>query len=205
MTTNKNFIRKHFFINRDLQGRYMITFCVPMLVMLVFLLFTLYFAAQTIVTTTTATIKQEIQDKTAYRFQDDFNPSVESYKELVRDINTYLREFSTNEKYRQVLLSSVLWVFGIGLFLVVIQVALLTVLFSHKLAGPVYRLEKVCYGLIDGNYTQKVTLRKGDDLHNLAELFNNVIGSTRERLRALRDAPDEEKKAEIARTMTLES
>lgn len=205
MANNKNFVRKHFFINRRLQGRYMITFLVPMLIMLLFMIFTLYFAAQTIVNTTTATIKQEIQDKMTERFQDDLNPSVETYQKYLQDINSYLRNFSTSEKYRRALLSSLMWVFGIGILLIIIQVTLLTIFFSHKLAGPIYRFERVFNNIIEGNYIQEIALRKGDDLVNLADLFNKVIIKTRERLIALKNAPDNEKRAEIAKTMKLDS
>ena len=93
--------------------------------------------------------------------------------------------------------------FGIGIFLIIVQIALLTIFFSHKLAGPLYRFEKVCHSLIEGNYTEGVYLRKGDEMQNLAVLFNDMLKLTRERLRALRDAPDQKKKDEIVSALKL--
>ena len=96
-----------------------------------------------------------------------------------------------------------MWVFGIGIFLIIVQIALLTIFFSHKLACPLYRFEKVCHGLIDGNYSEGVYLRKGDEMQNLARLFNEMIKLTGDRIKALRDAPDQTKKEEILSNLKL--
>jgi nitrogen fixation/metabolism regulation signal transduction histidine kinase len=194
----KKFERKHFFINRRLQGRYMLTFLIPMLIMLVFMLFTLYYASQSVVNNTTSTIKQGIQDKETAFLQDNQSPSVESYRLLFGDIKSFIRDYSRDTAYRRVLLSSLLMVFGTGILLVMIQIVLLTIYFSHKVAGPIYRFERMCHNIIEGDYSGGVSLRKGDEMQTLASLFNEVIGKTRERMTALRDADDEEKKKVIA-------
>jgi nitrate/nitrite-specific signal transduction histidine kinase len=197
------FVRKHFFINRKMQGRYMLTFFLPMLIMLGFFLFTLYFASQSIITTTTRIIKEEIDTKIAVQFQDQGQPSAEAYAALVKSIKSYIRDFSTNQKYRKALVSSLLWISGAGVFLIIIQIALLTVFFSHKVAGPLYRFEKACHQLIEGNYTEKVTLRKGDEMQNLAGLFNEMVIATNDRMRALCDAKNADKKEEIIASLKL--
>jgi nitrate/nitrite-specific signal transduction histidine kinase len=199
----KKFERKHFFINRRLQGRYMMTFLIPMLVMLVFMLFTLYFAAQTVVNTTTATIKQGIQDKEAVYFQDNPSPSAENYRALLGDVKSFLLNYSSDTTYRRVVLVSLLWVFGIGIFLVMIQIVLLTIFFSHKLAGPIYRFERLSHSLIEGDYTGEIVLRKGDEMQNLASLFNEVIARTRERICTLRDAVNDEQKRDVLTRIKL--
>ena len=55
--------------------------------------------------------------------------------------------------------------------LVMVQIVLLTVFFSHKVAGPVYRFEKVCHNMIAGDYTDQIHLRKGDEMQNLVASF----------------------------------
>jgi hypothetical protein len=55
----------------------------------------------------------------------------------------------------------------------------------------------VCQGIIDGNYTEKIFLRKGDEMQNLARLLNDMIRLSDERLAALRDAKTEEEKTRI--------
>ncbi len=194
MNAKQGFVRKHFFIDRKLQGRYMLTLLVPMLILLLFFLVTLYFASQSIVSTTTNTIKEDVESKTELAFQDQANPAVEAY---LADIKNYLREFSSDAKYRRAVLERLLLIFGAGILIIVVQIALLTVFFSHKLAGPIYRFEKVCNNMIEGNYTEKIYLRKGDEMQNLARLFNDVISLSGERLAALRDAKTDQDKAHI--------
>ena len=181
----------------------MLTFILPMFIMLAFFLVTLYFGSQSITATTTRIIKEEIDNKIAVQLQDQGQPSPEAYASLVKSIKSYVRDFSTNQKYRKALLSSLLWIFGVGIFLIIIQIALLTVFFSHKLAGPLYRFEKACHSVIQGNYTERVTLRKGDEMQNLAGLFNELVSVTGDRMRALREAQNEPKKDEIISSIKL--
>ena len=199
----KPFVRKHFFIDRKLQGRYMLTFLIPMLVLLVFMLFTLYMASQAIINTTTRIIKRDIESRIALEFQDQTSPTVAQYETVFRSITGYIRSFSSNKEFKRDLLVSLLWVFGVGVFLVIIQVVLLTIFFSHKVAGPIYRLERVCHNLINGQYTDQIRLRKGDEMQNLANLLNEAIRLTRERMVALKDENDTEKKKKVASALQL--
>jgi hypothetical protein len=197
------FERKHFFIDRSFQGRYMITFLIPMLIMLLFLLFTLYFASQSIIKTTTDIIRDNIEITIASQLQDKPNPTVDLYKAVISDIGTQLRSFSSDVKYRHALITSLLWVFGAGLAVVIAEIVVLTIFFSHKVAGPVYRFERVCHGVIDGNYTEAIKLRKGDDLQNLARLLDSVVQLSRQRIVALRDEQDKQKRDEITSALKL--
>ncbi len=196
MNAKQGFVRKHFFIDRKIQGRYMLTLLVPMLILLLFFLVTLYYASQSIVSTTTRVIKEDLESKTEVTFQDQVNPAVEMY---MTNIKTYLRDFSSNAKYREAVLERLVLIFGIGILLIVAQIALLTVFFSHKLAGPIYRFERACANVIAGNYTEQIFLRKGDEMQNLARLLNDVVRLSAERLAALRDAAtDDERKKVIS-------
>jgi nitrate/nitrite-specific signal transduction histidine kinase len=203
VNNKQGFVRKHFFIDRKLQGRYMMTLLIPMLIMLVFFLIVLYSASQSIVGTTTRIIKEEVENKIAVQLQDQQNPSVESYQSLVNNIKSYIRNFSSDAKYRRAVLQSLMWIFGIGILIIVVQIALLTIFFSHKLAGPVFRFEKMCHTMIDGNYTDKIYLRRGDEMQNLAGLINEVIRVTDERLAALRNAKTEEEKNKIVSSLKI--
>ncbi len=179
------FSRKHFFIDRSLQGKYMITFLIPMLIMLAFMLLTLYFASQAIISSTTRIMKREVENTIAVQLQDQTNPSVEQYRNVIDKLQNNVRDFADNGDLKRELLTTLLWIFGIGLLLVVIQIVLLTIFFSHKLAGPVFRFEKVCHNIIAGDYTDHIKLRKGDQLQNLANLLNEAVRVTNERIGAL--------------------
>lgn len=74
-----------------------------------------------------------------------------------------------------------------NLFLVSPLVFILALLFSHRIAGPVYRIEKTLDEIAKGNLGLKIRLREGDELVDLAyminsmtERFNNTIVSDRD-------------------------
>jgi methyl-accepting chemotaxis protein len=50
---------------------------------------------------------------------------------------------------------------------------------SHRIAGPVYRLEKELDDRLDGKKTGPIRLRKKDELHILADKINRLIEKVR--------------------------
>jgi len=52
---------------------------------------------------------------------------------------------------------------------------ILGLLFSHKIAGPVYRIEKTLQDISKGNLGLKIRLREGDELVDLAYIINNLV------------------------------
>lgn len=48
---------------------------------------------------------------------------------------------------------------------------------SHKIAGPIYRIEKFLGTMGTGDLTGRITLRKGDELVSLADAINRLVGS----------------------------
>ncbi|MBU4304644.1 MAG: HAMP domain-containing protein [Candidatus Omnitrophica bacterium] len=50
-----------------------------------------------------------------------------------------------------------------------------SIIVSHKVAGPVYHLQKVAREVARGDLTRSVHLRRDDELKNLSEAFNSVI------------------------------
>jgi len=195
--SGKTFERKHFFIDRKLQGRYMVSFLVPMLVMLVFMLTMLYLAADTILSATTDIMRKELEDIKVTRLLDIAEPSVQDYHDVLESSAQYLRGFTGTRDYRKAVLSSMIVIFGVGSLVIIIQIVLMTVFFSHKLAGPVYRFEMLCHAVLDGNYTDRVHLRRGDEMQNLATLLNEVNERTSGILRSVRDAESMDEKNKI--------
>jgi len=57
--------------------------------------------------------------------------------------------------------------------------ALLCVFGLHKMAGPLYRMERVIEGYLEGASTRPVSFRPGDQFEPLAEAFNGWIGTLR--------------------------
>lgn len=67
-------------------------------------------------------------------------------------------------------------------------VALTTVLTSHKIAGPVYRLKVALDELSLAQGARPIRLRKNDQLRKSAESFNTMQAGLQERFRSLGNA-----------------
>ncbi|MDR3012252.1 MAG: hypothetical protein LBU70_03470 [Chitinispirillales bacterium] len=180
------FVRKHFFIDRSMQISYMVSFLIPMLVMLGFMLFTFDWASKTIITTSSDIMWREVTNVVTVETLDTEPPySVEQYDRIINQIQAKVRNFSNIGDVRDELAGTLMKIFGVGILLVVLQVALMTIYFSHKFAGPVYRFEKSCLSVISGKYDDMIRLRKGDQMLNLATLLNESMKVSGERIAAL--------------------
>ena len=62
-----------------------------------------------------------------------------------------------------------------NLLLISPLIFILGLLFSHKIAGPVYRIEKTLGDISKGNLGLKIRLRDGDELVDLAYTINNLV------------------------------
>lgn len=58
---------------------------------------------------------------------------------------------------------------------------------SHRMAGPVYKFEKSAKAIASGDLTHRVFLRKGDQLTELQDEFNNMIAEIQSRVKNDRD------------------
>lgn len=54
-------------------------------------------------------------------------------------------------------------------------VVLISAILSHKMAGPVYRFEETCKAIAQGDFSQRVHLRKGDNFMELQDEFNKMM------------------------------
>ena len=66
--------------------------------------------------------------------------------------------------------------------------AVFSIYLTHRLAGPVYRIEQTARELIRGNLALRIRLRKGDELHELAGLLNEVLETLEQAFRGIRES-----------------
>ncbi|MBU1275861.1 MAG: methyl-accepting chemotaxis protein [Proteobacteria bacterium] len=71
----------------------------------------------------------------------------------------------------------------LGLLSIVYWVALFV---SHRMGGPLYRMEVLFKDLGEGRLNHKVSLRRDDQLHHVAEALNQGVSGLRQRLEELR-------------------
>ncbi|MEK6733354.1 MAG: methyl-accepting chemotaxis protein [Candidatus Omnitrophota bacterium] len=61
-----------------------------------------------------------------------------------------------------------------------------TLFISHKIAGPLYRFKKVLEVMGEGDFLSQVKIRKGDQLQDLAKIFDDMIAKNRVKIKALK-------------------
>ncbi|MDP8230928.1 MAG: methyl-accepting chemotaxis protein [Candidatus Gorgyraea atricola] len=75
-----------------------------------------------------------------------------------------------------------------NLFLVSPLVFIIALFSSHKIAGPVYRIEKTLEEINNGNLALKIKFRRGDELWDLADLINTMIENFNKTIASSKDA-----------------
>jgi len=65
-------------------------------------------------------------------------------------------------------------------FILLFIIAVICIIFTHKIAGPVYHLEKVIDKVIKGEDFELVHLRNNDELKSLASKINHLILSIKQ-------------------------
>ncbi len=70
--------------------------------------------------------------------------------------------------------------------IVAIAAILVTLFVSHKIAGPLYRFKKVMEAMGEGDFLSQVKIRKGDQLQDLAKIFDDMIAKNRVKIKALK-------------------
>lgn len=70
---------------------------------------------------------------------------------------------------------SIAYGFVYKILVYIVFVVLISAILSHKMAGPVYRFEQTCKAIAKGDFSQRVHLRKGDQLMELQDEFNKMM------------------------------
>ena len=71
--------------------------------------------------------------------------------------------------------------------LVAIVAAARMVFLSHRIAGPLYRLEKTAAAIGNGDLSLQIRLRNGDELKALAKSMDGMVGDLHARVRQIRE------------------
>ncbi len=75
--------------------------------------------------------------------------------------------------------------FIIKIVMYLIIVLIVSAVVSHRMAGPIFKFEKGCVTVASGDLTHRVYLRKGDQLTDLQDQFNNMAGAVNETVKQL--------------------
>jgi HAMP domain-containing protein len=59
--------------------------------------------------------------------------------------------------------------------LLIFAIAIISVFISHRIAGPIYKFERIIEALAAGEKVREITLRKHDEFYRLAQAINSLI------------------------------
>lgn len=172
--------RRHFLINKPLQFRYMLTIVLTLSVVTSVSLVGLYFGIWGHVIN--AFSDDQIQNDllTASR--------MEQYEEARRPTRLMEEPFSSlslfrqaerlsdrqREIFKEILRASNKGLIGKLIFLLIL-LAWGTVFLSHKMAGPLFRFERILEDLSGRDLTVRCQLRKFDEAKSVAQAFNRAL------------------------------
>ncbi len=80
-------------------------------------------------------------------------------------------------------LSSMVPLFGLKVVMYMVMVLIVSAVVSHRMAGPIFKFEKSCATVAEGDLTHRVYLRQGDQLTDLQDQFNNMAAAVNEVVR----------------------
>ena len=191
MTQNR---RKHFFINKPLQIRFMLAVIVPLLLINVVALAGLYFGIWSKVLDTFSN-EQTLNDLvTASRMVEYDQARHPAHSQDFSSLSFFMQTEKLSQRQREIFKGildetnqSMLWKFLLLLFFL----AWGTIFISHKVAGPFFRFSKAFNEIEKGNYRARVFLRKLDEGHPVAQEFNEAMEKTDHLLSSLKTLAQE--------------
>ncbi|TGK08862.1 hypothetical protein EHO60_12545 [Leptospira fletcheri] len=158
----------NYLIDKDFQLRFFLNFS---LLFLFGLLLTLGFLFWTHSTKYDKGVVFRLREDTVKVYQKgfEFKDGEEKEKFVEREIALPDYDHSLDMftiQFKGILLFSLLYLFMSAIFVIV---------YSHRMAGPIYNIKKNLRALLAGEEVEKIRLRQGDEFQELADLLNKII------------------------------
>lgn len=176
--------RRKYFIKAGLQLRYMSVIAICMLVASFIVGYLLYFGIWTAVIPEFSEAKLGEKLEIASRMRD-----YEQARRGIREDKTLslFREAKLLSAHEQAAVTNILKAANLRLIpkliIFVLAIAFASIFISHKIAGPIYRFEKQAKAVGEGDLTLKFKLRKGDELKELADVLEKMVGALRNKIK----------------------
>ena len=173
--------RKHFFINKPLQFRFMLTVIVPILLINLVALVGLYWGIWSKVLETFSN-EQTLNDLvTASRMVEYEQARHPIANQNFSSLSFFRQTEKLSERQREVFKGilddttrALLWKFALLLGFL----GWGSIFISHKVAGPFFRFSKAFGEVEKGDYRSRVVLRKLDEGRPVAQEFNDALKKT---------------------------
>ncbi len=104
---------------------------------------------------------------------------------------TYARKIQTLSIYKFEVVRQSLIIFAGFAFIALAGIVTFAVVYTHRIAGPLFRIRVVAKDLAAGNFDRVTRFRKNDAIHPLAESMNQFASEQGKRSDSLRDCIDQ--------------
>ena len=104
---------------------------------------------------------------------------------------SYGETFRSLASIRQQLLSLSLGIYLLVSLLILVGIAIISLLYSHRIVGPLYRLGVIARAVRNGDLRQQARLRKNDMVTPLADELNAFCAQYRDTIGALQEKTEE--------------
>lgn len=98
---------------------------------------------------------------------------------------SYYQALLTVKGLKQNIVYAMMFTGGVVIILASAATLTITLIGSHKIAGPIYRLERSLESIGSGNLSQKIKFRENDAIHELADNINKTTESLNERVSSI--------------------
>jgi len=171
-------MRKRYFVNFSIQFKYIMMSVLPVLLISLFCIFFVVQSGELLVEKQKSKIFEEFSsiDKTLKRMQSvnlpkDVNNQLEIFSKrlsiLQEELN--IQYYNLVEEWAKTRMK-ILAVLFLGIFFV----GIISLIYSHRIAGPIYRLKKAIEALQDGKEIGCIKLRPGDEFQDLADSLEKL-------------------------------
>jgi nitrogen fixation/metabolism regulation signal transduction histidine kinase len=171
-------IRKRYFVNFSIQFKYIMMSVLPVLLMSLFCIYFVIQSGELLVGKQKSKIVEEFSsiDKTLKQIQavnlpKDVNNKLEIFSKrlsiLQEELN--IQYYNLVEEWAKTRMK-LLAVLFLGMFFV----GIISLIYSHRIAGPIYRLKKTIEDLQEGNEIGRIKVRPGDEFQDLANSLEKL-------------------------------
>lgn len=109
----------------------------------------------------------------------------ENTAELIQKLSMTLGNDATSGVvFQKVKLYGILALVGLAIVMA-FSLSILFVLFSHRIAGPILRIERTFEDALQGDLTQRIRLRQGDELKDTADQLNTMLDGLQARIKRI--------------------
>ena len=122
------------------------------------------------------------------------------YFTMRQDIGpTYAEGIKMLTGLKQDILYKALTIFGITFLFMIIGILILAMLYSHRIAGPLYQLTQFVKKVTKGHLNERVSIRATDVIHPVADELNELVRVYHNKFQEIK------KEVEILETLTAKT